>query len=87
MKTTNCLIEKIKFKPELRITTLSAPVNLFLLFSPQTNAVYHAAFEEWASNFTNVKILNDQTTTNEVNATLQQLFLQLIVFLYHPLAQ
>uniref|UniRef100_A0A671V241 Zgc:136439 n=1 Tax=Sparus aurata TaxID=8175 RepID=A0A671V241_SPAAU len=30
-----------------------------------TNAVYHAAFEEWASNFTNVKILNDQTTTNE----------------------
>ncbi|KAJ4932969.1 hypothetical protein JOQ06_029807 [Pogonophryne albipinna] len=30
-----------------------------------TNAVYHAAFEEWASHFTNVKILSDQTTSNE----------------------
>ncbi|XP_063744156.1 uncharacterized protein zgc:136439 isoform X3 [Eleginops maclovinus] len=30
-----------------------------------TNAVYHAAFEKWASHFTNVKILSDQTTSNE----------------------
>nr|XP_046259298.1 uncharacterized protein zgc:136439 [Scatophagus argus] len=30
-----------------------------------TNAVYQAAFEEWASRFTNVKILSDQTTSNE----------------------
>lgn len=33
---------------------------------PQTNALYYAAFEEWATKFTNVKILSDQTTTNEV---------------------
>ncbi|XP_078119240.1 uncharacterized protein LOC144525995 [Sander vitreus] len=30
-----------------------------------TNAVYHAAFEEWASHFTNVKILSDQTRSND----------------------
>uniref|UniRef100_A0A3Q3XAS6 Nucleotidyl transferase domain-containing protein n=1 Tax=Mola mola TaxID=94237 RepID=A0A3Q3XAS6_MOLML len=30
-----------------------------------TNALYSAAFEEWASQFTNVKILSDQTTSNE----------------------
>lgn len=30
-----------------------------------TNALYHAAFEEWASQFPNVKVLNDQTTSNE----------------------
>ncbi|XP_041806494.1 glucose-1-phosphate adenylyltransferase [Chelmon rostratus] len=30
-----------------------------------TNALYHAAFEEWASHFTNVKILSDQTRSNE----------------------
>lgn len=38
-----------------------------LLSSSQTNAVYHAAFEEWASQFTNVKILSDQTRSNDVN--------------------
>ncbi|XP_032385587.1 uncharacterized protein zgc:136439 [Etheostoma spectabile] len=30
-----------------------------------TNALYHAAFEEWASQFTNVKILSDQTRSND----------------------
>lgn len=30
-----------------------------------TNALYHAAFEEWASQFTNVKILSDGTTSND----------------------
>ncbi|KAF1382251.1 hypothetical protein PFLUV_G00141780 [Perca fluviatilis] len=30
-----------------------------------TNALYHAAFEEWASHFTNVKILSDQTRSND----------------------
>lgn len=30
-----------------------------------TNALYCAAFEEWATQFTNVEILSDQTTTNE----------------------
>ncbi|KAM6955890.1 uncharacterized protein PEZ65_006298 [Lycodopsis pacificus] len=30
-----------------------------------TNAVYLAAFEEWASHFTNVKILSDQTRSND----------------------
>ncbi|XP_056886333.1 glucose-1-phosphate adenylyltransferase isoform X2 [Takifugu flavidus] len=30
-----------------------------------TNALYSSAFEEWASNLTNVKILSDQTTSNE----------------------
>lgn len=38
-----------------------------LLCSPQTNALYLAAFEEWAAQFTNVKILSDQTTSNDVN--------------------
>ena len=38
-----------------------------ILLSPQTNALYHAAFEEWASQFTNVKILSDQTRSNDVN--------------------
>lgn len=52
------------------------------LFVPrQTNALYCAAFEEWATQFTNVKILSDQTTTNEVKTnsnpnhhTLSQMF-------------
>ncbi|XP_018552231.1 uncharacterized protein zgc:136439 isoform X1 [Lates calcarifer] len=30
-----------------------------------TNALYHAAFEEWAAHFTNVKILSDQTRNND----------------------
>uniref|UniRef100_UPI0037E831C9 glucose-1-phosphate adenylyltransferase n=1 Tax=Semicossyphus pulcher TaxID=241346 RepID=UPI0037E831C9 len=30
-----------------------------------TNALYNAAFEEWASHFTNVKILSDQTKSND----------------------
>uniref|UniRef100_A0A1A7Y2I5 Nucleotidyl transferase domain-containing protein n=1 Tax=Iconisemion striatum TaxID=60296 RepID=A0A1A7Y2I5_9TELE len=30
-----------------------------------TNALYLDAFEEWASDFTNVQILSDQTKTNE----------------------
>ncbi|CAG5865900.1 unnamed protein product [Menidia menidia] len=30
-----------------------------------TNDVYRAAFEEWATPFTNVKILNDQTRNND----------------------
>ncbi|XP_026232906.1 uncharacterized protein zgc:136439 [Anabas testudineus] len=30
-----------------------------------TNALYLAAFEEWAAQFTNVKILSDQTTSND----------------------
>ncbi|XP_020488896.2 glucose-1-phosphate adenylyltransferase [Labrus bergylta] len=30
-----------------------------------TNALYHAAFEEWASHFTNVKILSDGTKSND----------------------
>ncbi|TNN48131.1 hypothetical protein EYF80_041649 [Liparis tanakae] len=30
-----------------------------------TNAVYLAAFEEWASHFTNVEILSDRTTSND----------------------
>ncbi|KAM3607927.1 uncharacterized protein V6R79_016337 [Siganus canaliculatus] len=30
-----------------------------------TNAVYHAAFEEWASQFPNVQVLNDETRSNE----------------------
>ncbi|KAK2906362.1 glucose-1-phosphate adenylyltransferase [Channa argus] len=30
-----------------------------------TNAVYHAAFEEWAVHFPNVKILNDHTRSND----------------------
>lgn len=30
-----------------------------------TNAVYHTAFEEWASSFSNVKIVSDQTRSNE----------------------
>lgn len=34
----------------------------------QTNALYYAAFEEWATQFTNVKIVSDQTTTNEVKS-------------------
>ncbi|KAK2839462.1 hypothetical protein Q5P01_013202 [Channa striata] len=29
-----------------------------------TNAVHHTAFEEWAASYTNVKILNDHTTSN-----------------------
>lgn len=40
-----------------------------LFFSPQTNALYCAAFEEWATQFTNVEIISDQTTTNEVRTT------------------
>lgn len=34
---------------------------------PQTNAVYYAAFEEWAAPFPKVQVLSDQTKTNEVN--------------------
>ncbi|KAM4608462.1 glucose-1-phosphate adenylyltransferase [Polymixia lowei] len=30
-----------------------------------TNAVFHNAFEEWAAEFSNVKILNDQTRSND----------------------
>ncbi|XP_041857372.1 uncharacterized protein zgc:136439 [Melanotaenia boesemani] len=30
-----------------------------------TNALYQAAFEEWAAHFTNVRILSDQTRTND----------------------
>nr|XP_019955294.1 PREDICTED: uncharacterized protein LOC109637409 [Paralichthys olivaceus] len=30
-----------------------------------TNALYRAAFEEWAARFTNVKILSDQTRSND----------------------
>ncbi|XP_068185295.1 glucose-1-phosphate thymidylyltransferase [Antennarius striatus] len=30
-----------------------------------TNALYFAAFEEWASHFTNVLVLSDQTESNE----------------------
>lgn len=30
-----------------------------------TNALYHAAFEEWAAHFTNVRVLSDQTTSND----------------------
>ncbi|XP_024141831.1 uncharacterized protein zgc:136439 [Oryzias melastigma] len=30
-----------------------------------TNALYEAAFQEWAQKFTNVKILSDQTRSNE----------------------
>ncbi|XP_028249869.1 uncharacterized protein LOC114426568 [Parambassis ranga] len=30
-----------------------------------TNALYHAAFEEWAAHFTNVKVLSDQTRNND----------------------
>lgn len=30
-----------------------------------TNALYLRAFEEWATNFTNVQILSDQTTSND----------------------
>ncbi|XP_040057857.2 uncharacterized protein LOC120834114 isoform X2 [Gasterosteus aculeatus] len=30
-----------------------------------TNAVYLAAFQEWASHFTNVKIVSDQTRSND----------------------
>ncbi|XP_047457532.1 uncharacterized protein zgc:136439 [Mugil cephalus] len=30
-----------------------------------TNALYHAAFTEWAAQFTNVKILSDQTRSND----------------------
>ncbi|XP_071384501.1 uncharacterized protein [Centroberyx affinis] len=30
-----------------------------------TNALYQAAFEEWAAEFSNVKILSDQTRSNE----------------------
>lgn len=30
-----------------------------------TNALYHTAFEEWAAQFTNVKILSDQTRSND----------------------
>uniref|UniRef100_A0A3B4TVG3 Zgc:136439 n=1 Tax=Seriola dumerili TaxID=41447 RepID=A0A3B4TVG3_SERDU len=30
-----------------------------------TNALYHAAFEEWAAGFTDVKILSDQTRNND----------------------
>lgn len=49
----------LKFYSELKLNDQP-------LFSPQTNALYCAAFEEWAAQFTNVKILSDQTTTNEV---------------------
>lgn len=64
-----------------------------LLSSPQTNALYHAAFEEWASQFTNVKILNDQTRSNEVNAILFFYYYDMIwllqsrFILFCPLAQ
>ncbi|XP_040913752.1 uncharacterized protein zgc:136439 isoform X2 [Toxotes jaculatrix] len=30
-----------------------------------TNALYHAAFEDWAAHFTNVRILSDQTRNND----------------------
>ncbi|KAM3862161.1 uncharacterized protein ACN63O_013902 [Diretmus argenteus] len=30
-----------------------------------TNALYHKAFEEWAAEFSNVKILSDQTRSND----------------------
>ncbi|XP_029936997.1 uncharacterized protein LOC115380086 [Myripristis murdjan] len=30
-----------------------------------TNALYHTAFEEWAAEFPNVKILSDQTRSND----------------------
>lgn len=49
----------LKFYSELRLNDQP-------LFSPQTNALYCAAFEEWAAQFTNVKILSDQTTSNKV---------------------
>lgn len=43
-----------------------------LFVPPQTNALYCAAFEEWATEYTNVKILSDQTTTNEVKTNSNQ---------------
>ncbi|XP_069554871.1 glucose-1-phosphate adenylyltransferase 2 [Brachyistius frenatus] len=30
-----------------------------------TNALYHAAFEDWAAQFTNVKVLSDETSNND----------------------
>lgn len=50
-------------------------VNEATLLSLQTNALYSAAFEEWASNLSNVKILSDQTTSNEVNKKRQSNYL------------
>lgn len=55
-----------------------------LLSSPQTNALYRAAFEEWASHFTNVKILSDETRSNDVNATLQLFSLSTPVTCFDP---
>lgn len=49
---------------DLRMNELSPSLSTVL---PQTNALYHAAFEEWAAHFTNVKILSDQTRNNDVN--------------------
>lgn len=52
---------------------------------PQTNAVYYAAFEEWAAPFPKVQVLSDQTKTNEVNQ-ISLVFVEVTTFLKNPKA-
>uniref|UniRef100_A0A8D3DCC7 Zgc:136439 n=1 Tax=Scophthalmus maximus TaxID=52904 RepID=A0A8D3DCC7_SCOMX len=46
----------------LRALTASGAVDRVYVV---TNALHHAAFQEWAAHFTNVEILNDQSRSND----------------------
>lgn len=60
-------------------------LTFFLFFSSpsQTNALYHTAFEEWAAEFPNVKILSDQTRSNDVNHAFMNIInVDVIIYCY-----